>query len=140
MPQAAPDLSNLLRQDIRFLGKALGEVIRDSEGKATFTLIEALRRAAVGFRREHDPRQARILEQDIPTLSDTQARTVARAFAYFLHLSNIAEDRDQNRRRLEHNPEQLPGSLQHAIQTLMDEGLSARKIRRYLQEACVMPV
>ena len=95
MPQAAPDLSNLLRQDIRFLGKALGEVIRDSEGKATFTLIEALRRAAVGFRREHDPRQARILEHDIPSLSDTQARSVARAFAYFLHLSNIAEDRDR---------------------------------------------
>lgn len=140
MPQAAPDLSNLLRQDIRFLGKALGEVIRDSEGKATFTLIEALRRAAVGFRREHDPRQARILEHDIPSLSDTQARSVARAFAYFLHLSNIAEDRDQNRRRLEHSPEQLPGSLEHAIQTLMNEGLSARKIRRYLQEACVMPV
>ena len=140
MPQAVPDLSNLLRQDIRFLGKALGEVIRDSEGKATFTLIEALRRAAVSFRREHDPQQARILEKDIPKLNDAQARSVARAFAYFLHLSNIAEDRDQNRRRMEQDPEQLLGSLQHAIQTLMDQGLSAKKIRRYLQEACVMPV
>src|SRR5690606_13405680 len=124
MPQAVPDLSNLLRQDIRCLGKALGEVIRDSEGKATLTLIEALRRAAVSFRREHDPQHARILEKDIPKLNDAQARSVARAFAYFLHLSNIAEDRDQNRRREEQDPEKLLGrSEEHTSELQSRENL-----------------
>ncbi|MCX5590018.1 phosphoenolpyruvate carboxylase [Alcaligenes endophyticus] len=140
MQDKANGVSSPLRQDIRFLGKALGDVIRETEGRATFNMIEALRRSAVGFRREHDPAMAEILEKSIPKLSDTQARSVARAFAYFLHLSNIAEDRDQNRRRHAAHPEDTPGSLQHAVKTLLDQGLSANRIRRYLQEACVMPV
>lgn len=140
MQDKANGVSTPLRQDIRFLGKALGDVIRETEGRATFNMVESLRRSAVGFRRAHDPAMAEILEKSIPKLSATQARSVARAFAYFLHLSNIAEDRDQNRRRHQAPPEQTPGSLQHAVKALLDQGLSPNRIRRYLQQARVMPV
>ncbi len=88
-----------LRQDIRMLGRTLGEVIRDCEGRAVYDVIEKLRRAAVKFRREGQDRDGRMLERQIRRLADGEANSVARAFSYFLHLSNIAEDRDQTRRQ-----------------------------------------
>src|SRR3546814_639731 len=91
-----------LRNDIRTLGKTLGDVIKDCEGKAIYDVIEKLRRAAVKFRREGNIKDGRILERQIARLEDEQASSVARAFSYFLHLSNIAEDRDQNRRQRQH--------------------------------------
>src|SRR3546814_7522432 len=73
---------------------------------------------AVKFRREGNIKDGRILERQIARMEDEQASSVARAFSYFLHLSNIAEDRDQNRRQRQHELHaQAPmrGSLQHAL-------------------------
>src|SRR5690554_3718172 len=87
-----------LREDIRTLGKILGEVIQESHGQATYDVIEELRRAAVMYRREGDVGKSQVLKQKIAELGD-DVNPVVRAFSYFLHLSNIAEDRDQNRRQ-----------------------------------------
>ncbi|MFZ9988960.1 MAG: phosphoenolpyruvate carboxylase, partial [Burkholderiaceae bacterium] len=43
-----------LVDDIRFLGRILGEVIRDQEGKAAFALIENIRQLSVAFRHKAD--------------------------------------------------------------------------------------
>ena len=132
-----------LRQDIRQLGKTLGDVIRECEGKAIYDVIEKLRRAAVKFRREGNIRDSQILERQIARLADAEANSVARAFSYFLHLSNIAEDRDQNRRQRQHELQaELPmrGSLQHALDLLQQNGVGRRKVLRYLEQACIVPV
>ena len=138
-PESLPGL----RTDIRMLGKILGEVIRECEGAAVYDIIEKLRRAAVSFRREGKIRDSRLLERQIRGLDARQVNSVIRAFTYFLHLSNIAEDRDQNRRQRHHalsgrGPQR--GSLGHAIEFLQDKGVSSRKILRALAEACVTPV
>src|SRR3546814_18244109 len=91
----------MLREDIRLLGKTLGDVIRQSEGREIYDVIEKLRRAAVKFRREGSSRDGELLKRQIHKLAGQDATSVTRAFTYFLHLSNIAEDRDQNRRRSE---------------------------------------
>ncbi|MBP6018624.1 MAG: phosphoenolpyruvate carboxylase [Burkholderiaceae bacterium] len=139
---ASQPLSSL-RTDIRLLGKTLGEVIHECEGKATYDVIEKLRRAAVKFRREGDIKDSQILERQIKRLGDREASSMARAFSYFLHLSNIAEDQDQNRRQRHQEltaTAPLLGSLKYALELLNSQGVSNRKIQRYLQDACIVPV
>ncbi|WP_345796980.1 phosphoenolpyruvate carboxylase [Castellaniella sp. MT123] len=138
-----PDAISPLRQDIRLLGRTLGEVIRECEGRGVFDVIEKLRRAAVKFRREGLDSDGRMLERQIRRLADGEANSVARAFSYFLHLSNIAEDRDQTRRQ--HQQWQAegpatPGGLQHAVDRLKSSGLSGARIRQHLSQACIVPV
>lgn len=132
-----------LRTDIRLLGKTLGDVIHECEGQNIYDVIEKLRRAAVKFRREGDPQDSQILEQQIQQLADREANSAARAFSYFLHLSNIAEDQDQNRRQRQHELKaQTPplGSIEYALALLSNQGVSQDDIRRYLDDACIMPV
>jgi phosphoenolpyruvate carboxylase len=43
-----------LREDIRLLGRLLGDVVREQEGKTAFDVVETVRQKAVRFRREHD--------------------------------------------------------------------------------------
>src|SRR5699024_924266 len=129
-----------LRQDIRQLGKTLGEVIRDSDGRAIYNTIEKLRRAAVKFRREGDVSQEPVLDRSIRRLDDEQVNSVARAFSYFLHLSNIAEDREQNRRQRQHElHEEAPmhGSLRDAVDFLEKRGVGRRKILRALEDMSI---
>lgn len=142
---AAPAIEpfSSLRTDIRLLGKTLGDVIQECEGQTTFDVIEKLRRAAVKFRREGDVQDSQILEQQIQQLADREASSTARAFSYFLHLSNIAEDRDQNRRQRQHKlnaSTPLLGSMQYTLDLLNNLGVSQDDIRRYLEDACIMPV
>ena len=135
--------TRLLRQDIRRLGKALGEVIRESEGIATYNVVEKLRRSAVTFRREGSPADSKALSQAIARLSPKEASSVGRAFSYFLQLSNIAEDRDQNRRHRQDvltDDTRIKGSLQRALTTLQERGVSRQRIQNYLKEACIVPV
>ena len=54
---SSPDTSSLepLRQDIRLLGRILGDTLRQQEGEAIFDLVEQVRQTAVRFARENDP-------------------------------------------------------------------------------------
>ena len=137
------DSAEPLRHDIRLLGRLLGEVIAECEGKRVFDTIETLRRTAVKFRREGNAADGKLLEQRVKHLQGSDPNSVARAFSYFLHLSNIAEDRDQNRsQRARALAGDAParGSLHDAVQTLGRQGVTPARIRRLLAEACVMPV
>ena len=82
-----------LNDDIRLLGRTLGDVIADQAGTATLDLVEAIRRAAVG---DSDPGRLIDLLDPLPI---ADALHVIRAFSYFAMLANIAEDTDHARRR-----------------------------------------
>lgn len=143
MPSATPSRPHsALRQDIRLLGKMLGDVIRDCDGSPVYTVVENLRRRAVSNRRDNNQAGGRSLTRAIQALSEKQASSVARAFSYFLQLSNIAEDRDQNRRHRKQvlSGEPVPGTLQHALGALHTRGIRRRRIEQFLQQACIVPV
>ena len=107
-----------LREDIRLLGRILGDTLREQEGEATYALIENIRRAAVGFRKTHDEHDGAKLEQMLDALSPEETLLVVRAFSYFSQLSNIAEDLHHNRRRRAHlkaGSKPQEGSLQRVL-------------------------
>jgi phosphoenolpyruvate carboxylase len=89
-----------LRDDVRLLGEVLGQVLRRHEGDDIFNRVEQVREAAKKAR-THDSELGQIdqLLRDMPIGS---ALTVARAFAHFLTLANIAEQHHRVHRRRDH--------------------------------------
>src|ERR1700745_2489982 len=106
-----------LRYDIRLLGRILGETVRAQEGEQVFDIIERLRRTALRFHRDGDEGARRELETLIRNLADEQAIRIIRAFGYFSHLANIAEDQHHIRRSRAHamaNSAPRAGTMAHA--------------------------
>ena len=131
-----------LVDDIRLLGRLLGEVIREQEGEAAFLLIERVRQLSVGYRLKRDADAGRALDRLLKRLSGDQTVSVIRAFSYFSHLANIAEDRHHVRRR-EHHERQgdvQEGSLAYAFERLARRGVSAAQIAQVLAHAYISPV
>ena len=87
------------REDIRLLGRILGDTIREHEGRDTYELIEKVRQLAVAFRLKKDAQAGRTLDRLLKNLSGDQTVSVIRAFSYFAHLANIAEDHHHVRLR-----------------------------------------
>lgn len=132
-----------LKEDIRFLGRLLGDVLREQEGAAAFETVETIRQTAVRFRRDGDRQAEQELDRLLKTLSRDQTTSVVRAFNYFSHLANIAEDQHHNRRRRVHalaGSSPQPGSLLRALLSAADEGLSGDALRRFFDAALIVPV
>ncbi|WOB09573.1 phosphoenolpyruvate carboxylase [Piscinibacter gummiphilus] len=144
MPRARPDDDkNLpLVTDIRLLGRILGDVIREQEGKPAFELIEHVRRLSVAYRLKHDAQAGKALDRLLKNLSADQTVSVIRAFSYFSHLANIAEDRHHVRRREHHERagHLQEGSLAMSLSRLADADIRATEIARTLQHAFISPV
>ena len=85
-----------LGAEIRFLGRVLGDVIKDQAGMALFDLEEEIRLGARA-RREGSAGAERALDERIRSMSGEKARTVVRAFTLFFDLMNLAEDRERVR-------------------------------------------
>jgi phosphoenolpyruvate carboxylase len=145
-PAVPPDKDSPLREDTRLLGRLLGDVLRAQTGEAGYARIEAIRQTAIRFRRA-GPDEAPAIEAELDALLNdlplVPTLDVVRAFSYFSHLANIAEDVHQNRRRRAHalagSPPQA-GSLAHAFARLQAAGVTAAEIERLLADALVSPV
>src|SRR3954470_22579300 len=86
----AKDNERPLLEDIRLLGRILGDVIREQEGAEVFELVERIRKLSVAFRRDADQEADRALKNLLKSLSGDEAVRVIRAFTYFSHLANLA--------------------------------------------------
>jgi phosphoenolpyruvate carboxylase len=139
--RVAEDLA--LREDIRLLGRILGETVRDDEGPELFQVVEDVRRLAVRFRRDGDPDARAELARRLDALDVEDAITVVRAFSYFSHLANIAEDQHKNRQFRQDRLAGLPpdeGSLARALQRIKSSGVKPARLRELLDRALVSPV
>jgi phosphoenolpyruvate carboxylase len=131
-----------LREDIRLLGRILGDVIREQEGVETFELVERIRKMSVAFRRDADQGADRALKSLLKSLSGEQAVRVIRAFTYFSHLANLAEDRHHIRRRQVHERagDTQEGSIDVALARLRWAGVGLRAVSQALANSYVSPV
>jgi len=125
---AAVDPHRALREDVRLLGGLLGDALRVHEGEKVFQLVEQVRSLA---KRAHDGEADRAEFQQLAdilrALPLAHAVPVARAFAHFLTLANIAEQHHRVRRRREyahasHTPQ--PGSCEEAFPRLLAAGIA----------------
>ena len=148
-PEHAEEKELLLREDRRLLGRLLGDVIAEQVGEATRERIESIRQTAVRFRRSlSDPalvaEAAAVkaeLESRLDALPIEETLHVVRAFSYFSHLLNIAEDAHQNRRRRAHaeaGAPRRPGSFGCALDRA--SGRTAKEILGFFERARVSPV
>ena len=132
-----------LRDDIRFLGRILGDTLRHQEGEVIFQLIEGIRQTAIRYRRTGDDRARIQLEHGLDGLSPEDTIAVVRAFSYFSHLCNIAEDLHHNRRRMAYSQAGAPpreGSIALALQRLKRANVDAATVRRFFERAIISPV
>ncbi len=131
-----------LVDDIRLLGRILGDVIREQEGVAAFDLIERVRQLSVAYRLKADASAGRVLDRLLKNLSADHMVTVIRAFSYFSHLANIAEDRHHVRRRAVHEQagDLQEGSLALAFERLHRADHHAAEIAQTLATAYISPV
>ena len=129
-----------LKENIRYLGRILGEVIKDNEGEKTFETIEAIRQSAVKFHREGDQEFTQKLDSLLKELTNSQTIAVARAFSYFKHLVNIAEDLYSNYQyRMEESVE-APGGVANSMRSFKDEKLELKQIDDFFKSALISPV
>jgi len=136
------DPDSALVDDIRLLGRILGDVIREQEGVAVFNLIEQIRVLSVRFHRHGDENANKELKKLLKGLSTDDAVKVIRAFTYFSHLANLAEDRHQLRRQAaqERIASQQPGSIDLAIERIQAAGISKATIVKTLTDSYLSPV
>ena len=136
------DKDQPLIADIRLLGRILGDIIREQEGVVVYELIEQVRQLSVAFRRDHDHEADKALKKLLKGLSTDQTVSVIRAFTYFSHLANLAEDRHHIRRRAVHerSGNTQEGSIEVALSRLRWAGITPDEIAKTLAQAYVSPV
>src|SRR5665213_732665 len=70
-----------LRNDIRLLGRILGDTVRDQEGADVFDLVERIRQTSIRFHRDNDTPARRELELILDGMSASQTVRIVRAFS-----------------------------------------------------------
>lgn len=128
------DLSSPLGADIRLLGNLLGQVIRDQHGQEAFNLVEHVRRTAKD-RRGDIAGAAQTLTNTISGLDLESQRVLIKAFSNYFQLINIAEDQQRIRTlRARERDGKVDESIDEAVRTLHDAGLSADDVRALLDK------
>jgi phosphoenolpyruvate carboxylase len=118
MEKSDTQKSEKLGPEIHFLGKLLGDVIREQAGVPLYELEEDIRLGARA-RREGRPGAESALLSRVHALTDDRARLVVRAFTVFFDLANLAEDRERVRvlrdRERRRHPEPRSESMEEAV-------------------------
>ena len=138
----ADEADGALGDDIRLLGRLLGDVVREQAGEATFELVESVRRTAVRGRRTGassvDELERLLGERDID-----QVLHVVRAFDWLSLLANTAEDVHVERRRRHHlsaGSSPRPGGLEATVRGLLDDGVEPERLASIIGDVEVSPV
>src|SRR3954468_7975286 len=138
-----PEKDVPLRYDTRLLGRILGDTVRAQEGEPVFELVERIRRTGVQFHRNADEAARRELQAIMSGLPTALAIKIIRAFGYFSHLANLAEDQHHIRRTRAHEMEGAPprlGSMAAALARAGNAGITPPQLEGFFASALVVPV
>jgi len=137
------DPHKALRDDVRLLGELLGETLRRQEGHPLFARVERVRALAKRARHEahdrtpetpggNDPFET--LADELRAMPVAAALPIARSFAHFLNLANVAEQyhRVRRRRAYQRDPRARPqpASIEEALPRLLSSGVSPEILHR----------
>jgi len=148
-PDVTPEKDFPLRDDIRLLGRLLGDTIREQEGEAVYEIVERIRQTSIRFHRDEDEAARKELETILNSLSRGRTNQIIRAYSYFSHLANIAEDQHHVRRSRAHAmagahaleaPEPREGTIARALKLAKEAGISQAALQAFFASALVSPV
>lgn len=144
-----------LRRDIRSLGALLGQVLREQAGEELFEKVETLRRASIARREAElagdlEAAHARLEEARALTRAAAEdpstAHQLARAFAFYFELINLAETNHRKRRRragmlIESQRDTVQrGSMRGTLRRLREAGYTRDSALDLLARICIIPV
>ena len=149
-----PDVKEApLRRDVRSLGRLLGEVLKEQAGDKLFSAVEELRVLLIEHRElhaqsGHDVENVQRLieraERIVGRLDVAEAHQMAKAFAIYFELTNLAETNHRKRRRraAQTSPELLaqPGSFLGTLRRMRAAGISQQQALEWLSKIEVILV
>ena len=132
-----------LREDIRLLGRLLGETIHDCDGEQIFSIVEIIRRTSIQFHKSNDLNVRADLESILNNLSADQSSKIIRAFSHFSHLLNLAEDQHHIRRNRAHEiagSTPRKGTILNVLAMAKKFGIHKNELLDFFDHALVSPV
>ena len=140
VPIAGDVADGLLRDDIRTLGRVLGDTLREQEGEDAFALIEKVRQLAIRFRRDDDTEARDELGRTLDALDHDAILIVVRAFSFFSLLANIAEDQHNKRLRRQDDDPRVATSIAAALVRLDAAGTPRAALAGFLSDSLLSAV
>jgi phosphoenolpyruvate carboxylase len=132
MTDPAPDLPPIANnEDVRFLGKLLGDVIRAQGGTTLFEATEAIRSASV--ERHRAGGDAQTLDLRLEALDLDATLDFVRGFMLFSMLANLAEDRQGVQ-------VEAGADVAGALARLAEHGIDQAAVEQLLSHALIAPV
>ena len=127
------DPHRALRDDVRLLGELLGETLRRQEGQPLFERVERVR-ALAKRTRVSSADGFETLAGELRAMPVESALPIARSFAHFLNLANVAEQHHRVRRRRAYQRDPRarpqPASIEEALPRLLSGGVSPDALHR----------
>jgi len=119
-----------LRDDVRYLGNILGNVIKQQEGINLFRLVEDIRRLSKANTANTNKKKSyKKLSNKIKNLSPINLFKLTRAFTHFMNFINIAESIDGARKLDEYeNKNQIDSNKNIFIEEIFEGFFKNRKI------------
>jgi len=124
-----------LKANVGLLGTKLGDTIRSHLGEAVLERVEQIRLLSKAAR-QGEELQADKLKQVLRDLSDDELLPVARAFAQFLNLANLAEQH-HTISRIGHASIEKPEPLDELFALLNDKQLDHASIEKAVQSLSI---
>ena len=140
-PAIDGDSKDELWEDIRHLGRILGEVILEQEGEQVFNLIEQARRAA--FKLHLGSSNVATLMDLFRDIDPDEAIPVIRAFTHFALLANLAEDLHEElniEAGLDAGEPPRDSTLEATWQKLTEANISSAELQSLMSQIEVVPV
>ena len=136
-----PEVDQGLKDDVRRLGALVGEMLAEQHGPEFLAEIERLRIGAIRRRESAQPidAYAALLREHSPR----HAERLARAFATYFQVVNVAERVHRIRRRRHyqiHEGGDQPGGLHETLETLKQAGFDANAVLAQLARIDIEPV
>lgn len=137
--QEADGAFERLRAEVDFLGRSLGNVLKELEGERFFNLVEEVRALTKNLRMASERADcAKKLTSLLEGLSASEAERLVRAFTVYFQLINLAEEIHRvrvNRLREGQATPDAPRreSVAAAVKSLKDNGWSYLEARRFLE-------
>ena len=131
-----------LRDDIRLLGRILGDTVREQEGEEVFELVEQIRQASIRFHRDNEIGARRELEATLDSLNADQTLAIVARLQLFL------ASRQHRRRSASHPPQPRPcdrrlrappGFARLRFQRTREMGVEPSSARRFLRSRAGKP-